>query len=61
MQYVTLMLVSQSAAGLGFLISAQNDNVVAATAIATAYIMPILIYCGLIVNLATLPVWEAWM
>jgi len=57
MQYLALLLTAQVAAGLGFMISAQTDNVIHASAAATAYVMPALIYCGVVVNLNTLPVW----
>lgn len=43
------------------MISAQTDNVIHASAAATAYVMPALIYCGVVVNLNTLPVWQAWL
>jgi ATP-binding cassette subfamily G (WHITE) protein 2 len=61
MFYLCLMLVCQAAASLGFLISAQSDNVMSSTAVAVAYIMPSLCYGGFVVNVNTLPVWQAWL
>jgi hypothetical protein len=61
MMYLIIMLLSQNAAGLGFMISAQSGDPVASTIIGTAYLTPILLFSGLLVNNSTLPKWVSWI
>jgi ATP-binding cassette, subfamily G (WHITE), eye pigment precursor transporter len=61
MMYLVLVVMCFSATGLGFLIGATSDSVETSSAMATAFIMPILAFSGLVVNNSTLPVWFRWI
>ena len=61
MMYLVLVVMVFSATGLGFLIGATSNSVESSSAMATAFIMPILAFSGLVVNNSTLPVWFRWI
>lgn len=61
MMYLILVLTCFAATGLGFLIGATSHDTESASAVATAFIMPILAFSGLVVNNSTLPKWFSWI
>jgi ATP-binding cassette subfamily G (WHITE) protein 1 len=48
--YLAIMLVGQSAAGLGFMISTSVDNVATASAVSSLITLPTILFGGLFVN-----------
>ena len=61
MMYLVLVVMCFSATGMGFLIGALSNSVEMSSALATAFIMPILAFSGVVVNNSTLPVWFRWI
>ena len=55
------MLVCQTAAGLGLMISAMAENIVVATSMTPIFIMPIVLFGGLLVNTSTTFSWLSWI
>jgi ABC-type multidrug transport system permease subunit len=48
--YLAIMLVGQSAAGLGFMVSTSVDNIATASAISNLITLPAILFGGLFVN-----------
>jgi ABC-type multidrug transport system permease subunit len=61
MAYLALMLVAQTGAGIGLMISAQAPNINQATAIAPLLLLPLTLFGGLFVNPDTTFVWLSWI
>ena len=48
--YIAIMLVGQSAAGLGFMVSTSVDNIATASAVSNLITLPAILFGGLFVN-----------
>ena len=59
--YFMLFLLALCGAGVGFMVSSISNNINQNSIIATAIIMPILAFTGLVVNLETMPKWWGWI
>ena len=61
MIYLAMLVVAETAMGIGLLVSAISPHVASATAIAPVFNMPMILFGGFISNLAATPVWLAWI
>jgi ABC-type multidrug transport system permease subunit len=59
--YMVLELCVQTGSALGLSISTMAPNIVVATTIAPAFIMPMMLFGGLMVNPSTVFVWLRWI
>lgn len=59
--YLVMVIVAQTAMGMGLLISSMASNVNTATAIAPLFTMPMILFGGFIANTDTLPSWLGWV
>jgi len=59
--YLAVMLVSQVAAGLGFMISTTVNNVASASAVANLITLPAILFGGLFVNDSTVFAFLGWI
>lgn len=59
--YLAIMLVGQTAAGLGFMISTSVDNIASASAISNLITLPAILFGGLFVNDSTVFKAVGWL
>ena len=56
-----MLLVANTAMGIGLLISASSPNMPTATSVAPLFTMPMILFGGLFSNTATMPKWLSWL
>ena len=59
--YLVVELCVQTCSALGLSISTMAPNIVVATTIAPAFILPLMLFGGLMVNPSTVFVWLRWI
>jgi ABC-type multidrug transport system permease subunit len=59
--YLTLVLIAQTAIGIGLFISSIAPNVTTATSIAPIFTMPMILFGGTFANTSTMPKWLSWI
>ncbi len=58
--YVVILVLALSAAGLGLFVGSVSGSANQSTALATALTFPMILFCGLVRNLSTMPKWYGW-
>ena len=56
-----MIVIANTAIGIGLTISAMAPNVNTATSIAPVFTMPMILFAGFIANTDTIPAWLAWI
>jgi len=56
-----MIMIAQTAVGIGLFISSFTKDVSSATAIAPVFTMPMILFGGFITNTSTTPAWLAWI
>lgn len=61
MAYFALFMLVQCASAIGMTVSSFAPNLVVATTIAPAFVLPMVLFGGLLVNTSTVFSWLAWI
>jgi ABC-type multidrug transport system permease subunit len=59
--YLVILVLALSAAGLGLLVGSISGSATESPALATALTFPMILFCGLVRNLSTMPSWYSWL
>ncbi len=59
--FLVMLLLAQTAIGIGLLISSFAPNVTTATTIAPIFTMPMILFGGTFANTASMPKWLSWL
>ena len=58
---MVILILALSAAALGLLVGSISGSATESPALATALTFPMILFCGLVRNLGTMPSWYSWL